>query len=202
MAAPDDSNYRGPIPAATWIEDMKVPDVVSVGFVQKCWYNVRYKCNRWSAGLYSIRDEVCPSINVTFQIDKFLRHGYSREQYKAIAKRAESILKEKLKDGGVYQFKLSARAKDKQSLKEKLIIRYRDEGKDYKDDVDIKKDIVDLAGVRIILYMPTKEEYERVRDVIMKEWGEGVKPKKHPPPRKMCGMYQFHKRNTLNKECF
>jgi ppGpp synthetase/RelA/SpoT-type nucleotidyltranferase len=114
-------------------------------------------------------------------VAKFLRQ-YTPIHYESMARRASQILEEKLYQGGVQQFKISDRAKDKKSLKEKLIVRH--EEKNYQDADDIKKDVIDLAGVRIILYMPTKEEYRKVKNVIQEEWGKEIKPKHHPPPHK------------------
>lgn len=91
----------------------------------------------------------------------------------------EQFLEGELRQGGVDQFKLSARAKDRNSLRKKLV--YRNTEKQYKEFDDIKKDIVDLAGVRIILYMPSDEE--KVQKVIQNIWGKKVVPRKHPPPR-------------------
>ncbi|KAF2731813.1 hypothetical protein EJ04DRAFT_514291 [Polyplosphaeria fusca] len=120
-------------------------------------------------------------------VDNFLKQAFARSHYKAMAEEVQGILDKKLKEAGI-QFKLSARAKDRQSLREKLIMRCREmdsveKGKCYKDFQQIKKEIVDLAGVRIILYMPTKEDNLRVKHIIQKEWGQEVKAKRHPPQR-------------------
>lgn len=69
------------------------------------------------------------------------------------------------------------------SLREKLMMRYAETGRDYENFAHIKRDIVDLAGVRIILYMPTKEENLKVKQMIQQEWGQDVKAKRHPPRR-------------------
>lgn len=114
----------------------------------------------------------------TIQIDEYLRFGYFRAHYQAMAEEVERILDIKLKEEGI-QFKLSARAKSKKNLREKLKVRY--EEKHYETFEDIKKDVVDLAGVRIILYMPTKEDNARVKKVVQEEWGHEVKAVNHPP---------------------
>ncbi|KAF2122985.1 hypothetical protein BDV96DRAFT_561791 [Lophiotrema nucula] len=120
------------------------------------------------------------NIEVPPPVKKFVEEEYSFEHYDRLAQYVEGVLKEDLKLGGVKQFKLSSRAKDPDSLKEKLIVRY--EKKQYKDKDDIQKDVLDLAGVRIILYMPTADEYEKIEKVIQQRWGKDVKPKRHPPP--------------------
>jgi len=97
-----------------------------------------------------------------------------------MAEEVEYILKDKLKEGGVEQFKLSSRAKDRQSLREKLIVRHHDKGRNYQDFDEIKKDVVDLAGVRIVLYMPTKEVHKKVKNVIQTLWGKDVEARRHP----------------------
>lgn len=117
------------------------------------------------------------------QIDKYLKSVHPQYHYVGMSKRVEEVLEEELKKAGVQQFKLSARAKDKGSLKKKLM--YRNETKKYKEYDDIKKDIADLAGVRVILYMPSDEE--KVKEVVQKIWGKKVIPKKHPPPRDAQG---------------
>ncbi|KAH8707577.1 hypothetical protein GQ44DRAFT_816387 [Phaeosphaeriaceae sp. PMI808] len=120
-----------------------------------------------------ITDEGIPA-----PIDRFIMREYSVEHYKWMAVHVQQILQEKLDEGGVKQFKLSSRAKDKKSLKEKLVVR--NQQKLYKDGDDIRNDVVDLAGVRVILYMPTKEEYNKVEKVIQEIWGKEIKPKTHP----------------------
>ncbi|KAL1595287.1 hypothetical protein SLS60_009977 [Paraconiothyrium brasiliense] len=100
-----------------------------------------------------------------------------------MAKLVEEKLSSLLKEAGVTKFKLSRRAKDPKSLREKLIIRSQGRKEAYKDFQEIKKDIVDLAGVRIILYMPTQEDNHKVKEVIQKEWGQDIVPRIHPPPQ-------------------
>lgn len=121
------------------------------------------------------------NIEIPPPVKKFVEKEYFFEHYEGMAQCVEGILEEKLNLGGVKQFKLSSRAKDKESLKEKLIVRY--EEKQYKDADDIRRDIIDLAGVRIILYMPTAEEYEKVKKVIQEIWGREIQPKTHPPAK-------------------
>lgn len=98
-----------------------------------------------------------------------------------MAKLVEERLKVLLEAAGVAKYKLSRRAKDPRSLGEKLIIRNLARDKQYSSIEEIKRDIVDLAGVRIILYMPTQEDNQKVEEVIQKEWGSDVIPKMHPP---------------------
>jgi ppGpp synthetase/RelA/SpoT-type nucleotidyltranferase len=90
-----------------------------------------------------------------------------------MAKLVEEKLKVLLDEAGV-KCKLSRRVKHPKSLQEKLVDRNRRRKEGYKDFQEIKRDIADLAGVRIILYMPTKEDYTKVKELVQKEWGPGI----------------------------
>lgn len=57
----------------------------------------------------------------------------------------------------------------RKSLYEKLCMRH--EQKPYETIEDIRKDIIDLAGVRIILYMPSQDQRDKVREAINSIWG-------------------------------
>lgn len=94
--------------------------------------------------------------------------------------------------------------RDEKLLEEKLLIRAerirrekqkaRDEGSEIdvptSNDVDDKKytmgyenaqqiwdEIVDFAGVRVILFMPSEAQRSKVKKVIQGIWGKGVRPK-------------------------
>lgn len=131
------------------------------------------------------------------QIVDFLESEYSTAHYEAMAKMVEENLRTRLEAGGVTKFKLSRRAKNHESLKEKLIIRNRNRKIDYQSFQEIKKDIVDLAGVRVILYMPTQEDNHKVKEVIQKEWGKDIMPRIHPPPRNIAETQRGRQCNLL-----
>jgi ppGpp synthetase/RelA/SpoT-type nucleotidyltranferase len=81
-----------------------------------------------------------------------------------------------------FEAKVEYRAKTAKSLREKLRMRY--EEKQYKVDEDIWRDIHDLAGVRIILYKPSKNQRMKARKILRSIWGNDVtKESPHPPAR-------------------
>ncbi|KAB2571214.1 hypothetical protein DBV05_g10116 [Lasiodiplodia theobromae] len=86
-------------------------------------------------------------------IDEFLR-GFRREQryYHDKANKAKAICEEELRRSGI-QAQVTARVKDRHSLREKLHQRAKVR-RGYDNAQDIREDIVDLAGVRIGLYFP------------------------------------------------
>jgi ppGpp synthetase/RelA/SpoT-type nucleotidyltranferase len=96
-----------------------------------------------------------------------------------MANEVVKILRARLKGSSV-QFRLSARAKSKKNLREKLVLRWEERPGRYVEIDDIKKDVVDLAGVRIILYMPTPEDNALVEKAIREEWGQDVVAVPHP----------------------
>jgi ppGpp synthetase/RelA/SpoT-type nucleotidyltranferase len=97
-----------------------------------------------------------------------------------MAKLVEEKLEVLLDEAGV-KCKLSRRVKQSKSLQDKLVDRVQRRKEGYKDFQEIKRDIADLAGVRIILYMPTKEDHTKVYELIKKQWGPGIVPIPHPP---------------------
>lgn len=116
---------------------------------------------------------------------------YAMDHWSAVAQHARDLLQEALDDartagGQPVLAKLSSRAKSQQSLTEKLKVRYYKaqlEGKaPYGDKKDIWEDIADLAGVRVVLYIPDKDQHQRVREAIQEIWGNDVKPRRHPDP--------------------
>jgi ppGpp synthetase/RelA/SpoT-type nucleotidyltranferase len=126
-----------------------------------------------------------------------LKRDYSIAHYEAMAKLVEEKLDVLLHEAGV-KCKLSRRVKQRDSLQDKLVDRSQRRKEGYKDFQEIKRDIADLAGVRIILYMPTKEDHTKVEELIKKQWGPGVVPIPHPPmddPKKQSrikpGMHSF-----------
>jgi ppGpp synthetase/RelA/SpoT-type nucleotidyltranferase len=87
---------------------------------------------------------------------------------------------ETLKDstGRPVQAKVSYRAKKKDSLEQKL--KVRNERKHYQTEEEIWDDIHDLAGVRILLYSPNREQQEKITEMIQTIWGSHVEPRPHP----------------------
>jgi ppGpp synthetase/RelA/SpoT-type nucleotidyltranferase len=78
---------------------------------------------------------------------------------------------------------VTCRAKERKSLLEKLIMRnderIRTKLGAYQNTDQIWDDVVDLAGVRVVLYMPSDEQKEKVEKVIQSIWGAHVRPKLH-----------------------
>ena len=106
-------------------------------------------------------------------IDEFLKRDYHCGHYKQLAQRAHDLIKKALEDpnnsdGQKVQAKVTCRAKDGKSLREKLIMR--NENKRYQTADDIWKDVPDLAGVRMVLYMPNDEQRKRVKEIIQSIW--------------------------------
>ncbi|PVI04775.1 hypothetical protein DM02DRAFT_142337 [Periconia macrospinosa] len=115
-------------------------------------------------------------------IDEFLKI-YSQTHYHVLANRAKELIEEELakpqwRDVHV---NVRCRAKESKSLREKLKIRHADPhiGAPYETVDDIWNDIHDLAGVRVILYMPSEDQREKLTQVIQAIWGNDVQPKYH-----------------------
>ncbi|KAF9636442.1 putative RelA/SpoT protein [Lasiodiplodia theobromae] len=83
-------------------------------------------------------------------ISNFLKQ-YDKEWYRKLAKFAEDLCRVAMEPIGIPAF-FEHRAKDEGSLRDKLIQRHRE--RPYRGSKEIRQDIVDLAGVRIVLYMP------------------------------------------------
>jgi ppGpp synthetase/RelA/SpoT-type nucleotidyltranferase len=115
-------------------------------------------------------------------VDNFLANEWFLDHYEPLAACAEHLIGEALAKQDMQPWKTTSRAKTEDSLREKLTVRY--EEKKYANGDEIKRDIVDLAGVRVILYMPTEKEEEKVKNAIQSIWGRDVKPKLHPEPKK------------------
>jgi ppGpp synthetase/RelA/SpoT-type nucleotidyltranferase len=118
----------------------------------------------------------------------FVNLYYSREHYEALAKTAQSLIERALKDlrdsnEEEVQAKVTSRAKTGMSLEEKLKMRNEErklEGKkEFGTSDDILSDVVDLAGVRVVLYTPNEAQRNKVREVIRSIWGPGVEEKIH-----------------------
>jgi ppGpp synthetase/RelA/SpoT-type nucleotidyltranferase len=102
-------------------------------------------------------------------IDHFCKNGYYVSHYEQIAARAEELINDGLESENI-QAKLTHRAKDVESLREKLV--RRNMTRPYREDDDIFKDVPDLAGVRIILYTPNAQQRKRVEEIIRSIWPE------------------------------
>ncbi|KAF2262813.1 hypothetical protein CC78DRAFT_605216 [Lojkania enalia] len=107
-------------------------------------------------------------------VKKFVKEEYVRDHYVGLAERARELIEKKLKTEGV---QANVRCRAKESLEEKLRMRFK--LKSYKTIEDIREDTVDLAGVRIVLYMPSQGQHDKVRKAITSIWGE-VEPILHP----------------------
>jgi ppGpp synthetase/RelA/SpoT-type nucleotidyltranferase len=117
-------------------------------------------------------------------------YNYSHEE-EVCKKAADLVLKglNGLKDGNgqTVQAKVSSRAKKSESLEEKLRMRYEEKEKKeggipYESEEDIRNDIVDFSGVRILLYTANQLQYDSVKRMIQGIWGSTMEPKVHPDP--------------------
>ncbi len=109
-------------------------------------------------------------------IEEFLKH-YEREvdYYAEAAEIAKEDLENALQAAGIRAF-VTSRPKAPKRLRKKLYRRYSE--KHYKTFRDIYKDIVDLAGVRVSLYLPADRE---AVSAIIDEIFEPARPAKHFP---------------------
>ncbi|KAI9710742.1 MAG: hypothetical protein M1820_002575 [Bogoriella megaspora] len=82
---------------------------------------------------------------------------------------AHNICKEGLRDGKKLKCQITYRTKDKQSLEAKLQNREKEKG-DYNQEEEILADIIDLAGIRILLPFP--DDVQEVKDFLLQEFGE------------------------------
>jgi len=117
-------------------------------------------------------------------IREFVEKHYAYEHYQTLAERAKELIAKELKtlkdsNGQGIQAKVTCRAKARDSLEEKLKMRNGTREKPYSKMSDIQEDIHDLAGVRILLYTPSADEYVRVEGMIQSIWGPTVKRKPH-----------------------
>jgi ppGpp synthetase/RelA/SpoT-type nucleotidyltranferase len=128
-------------------------------------------------------------------VSHFVEDVYYLDHWKGVAKRAKELCEEGIKNSNMNGEKIEAkveyRAKDKGSLLEKL--KMRDEkqngGAGYENPEQIWEDVVDLAGVRIILYMPSANQRVNVKKMIQRIWGTNVKPRVHDGTRTKSANY-------------
>lgn len=119
-------------------------------------------------------------------IENFLK-TYSVEHYALLAEHAKDLINAKLKaerkekpDSERLQARVWSRGKEKQSLRDKLAMR---DGKwQYENAEQIKKDIVDLAGVRIVLYMPSNAQRDKAEQMVREIW-QDVSSREHTGSR-------------------
>jgi ppGpp synthetase/RelA/SpoT-type nucleotidyltranferase len=147
---------------------------------------------------------------------EFVRR-YPYDHYLTLAERAKDLISKELKvlkdsNGQGVQAKVTCRAKMRHGLEEKLKMRNDTRPKQYAKIEEIQDDIHDLAGVRILLYTPSADEYVKVEEMIQAIWGPKVKRKPHggfiaPPPNSALAKAEqdwtelgnFHSSRTRNK---
>jgi ppGpp synthetase/RelA/SpoT-type nucleotidyltranferase len=120
-------------------------------------------------------------------IDKFIRYDYKFNHYNLIAERGRELciawIENNKKNGESIEASVTCRAKEKPSLLQKLVMRNDEKilngEPGYESTQQIQSEIVDLAGVRIILYMPSETQQERVKEMIQEIFGKEVEPKVH-----------------------
>jgi ppGpp synthetase/RelA/SpoT-type nucleotidyltranferase len=126
-------------------------------------------------------------------IDDFVdAYSKQREHWKACAKQAQNLIEvelEKARDENNEEIfaKVTSRAKEKKSLEDKLKLRNyqrRERGqKGYASLKEISDDLIDLAGVRVVLYTPNLAQRKKVKEIILQIWGTGVNEKPHGSSR-------------------
>ncbi|KAH7086963.1 hypothetical protein FB567DRAFT_602523 [Paraphoma chrysanthemicola] len=123
-------------------------------------------------------------------IEEFVNVAYAYDHYFAAAQHAKDLLEKDLEhartaDGVPVLAKFSCRAKSRESLTQKLKVRYyqrKAKGMPVYEKLDeIRNDIPDLAGVRVMLYTPDPDQHHRVSEAIHKIW-QDVTTKNHPDP--------------------
>ena len=109
---------------------------------------------------------------------------YKYDHYVLVAQRAQDLIVARLKNlrdsnGQAVHAKVLCRAKEKDSLREKLQMLNNESTKRrkaaYAPEEAIWADIHDLAGVRILLYTPNQDQYDKVTEMIQSIWGKHVK---------------------------
>ena len=117
---------------------------------------------------------------ITDFIEQYERN---KEQYEQVRLIASKMLDDSLRDSGIMAI-TSSRVKDSNRLKEKLFIRQKENH--YSSIEDIKKDIVDLVGVRVSLYFP--DDLKKV-DSIVKQLFVVEKIKQFPAEQRKNNVY-------------
>ncbi|KAH8891971.1 hypothetical protein GQ53DRAFT_647960, partial [Thozetella sp. PMI_491] len=119
---------------------------------------------------------------------------YRKESYKIAADIVADTCRRFLRSKEIRAI-VSHRIKDADRLETKLRERVRREGKEYKSKDDIRRDIVDLAGVRIAVYFPSDRDDI---DQLVNEYFRVDKHKSFPEPpvqpKKPAEPQQFERR--------
>ncbi|KAF9737121.1 hypothetical protein PMIN02_001535 [Paraphaeosphaeria minitans] len=117
---------------------------------------------------------------------------YHFEHYHCLAERVEEELKKALKkEARLQPWMTTFRAKSRESLREKLIVRHAK--MDFKTSEEVISDTWDLAGVRVILYFPSEQEHNKVQEIIHGIWGaENVQRHVHPRPEEASRIDHDH----------
>ena len=135
-------------------------------------------------------------------IDKYIEE-YKKQYdfYSELAKTVHRKLEDELISQGIKAI-VTFRAKRPDRLRTKLV--QRNQEKQYKNQAAIKKDIVDLAGIRSSLYFPSERTLldEIIRDLfnvkkVKKFPSESHKPKHE---KRFSGYWATHYRVTLKKD--
>ncbi len=132
-------------------------------------------------------------------IDEFII-AYKNEYhlYKEIARLGQEILETEINNRGIKAI-VSCRAKRPDRLKDK--VEKRNVKKNYRDYQDVKKDIIDLAGIRVALYFPSERQIigniiEDLFDVVeTKNFPENPYKPKHN--KRFSGYWATHYRVQL-----
>jgi ppGpp synthetase/RelA/SpoT-type nucleotidyltranferase len=132
---------------------------------------------------------------------KLYKHEY--EYFNHVADEVHDQLAEKLQDAGIRAI-VTFRAKKPRKLKSKLL--KRNKTRNYQTFQDIYNDIVDMAGVRVALYLPN--DREAVGQIIEQQFSMMRRPKNFPEdsaPGEPLGYIATHylvrlKPETLHKE--
>lgn len=133
-----------------------------------------------------------PSEDAAPIVENFVK-DYHFEHYHCLAERVEEKLRKALKkeERRLQPWMTTFRAKSRESLREKLIVRHAKVT--FQTLEDITNDIWDLAGVRVILYFPSEQEHNKVQEIIHDIWGvENVERHVHPRPEEPARITHDH----------
>lgn len=112
-------------------------------------------------------------------VDAFVKlYKHEVDFYEEVAAMAQEELDQALQDAGIRAI-VTSRAKKPNRLRGKL--QKRDQNRHYQSFRDIKDDIVDLAGVRVALYLP--KDREAVSGIIEELFAPVRAPKRFPENR-------------------
>ena len=129
-------------------------------------------------------------------IEKFVEaYSKQREHWKLCAEQAKNLLEEKLENARDENneeilAKVTSRAKENRSLLEKLKLRNwqrkeEENKRPYLTTEEISEDLVDLAGVRVVLYTPNQAQRNKVKEILHEIWGTSINEKAHGDSRPM-----------------